>query len=131
MMKNILLHISLLSLLFILLSCEKEPSGVVDTSLTVPIILGAYVSLPVLNLDTTTGDAVVRLPNGTYKISDSLVVQISDVDGMRDVSMLNTQSCCQIHLTSSLQENCNGETHHIILQKSHSSLIALMLVSTK
>jgi hypothetical protein len=67
-------------------SCEKENSGLLEIPLAAPFVSSARISTPFINIDTTTGGAVQRLPDGTYAISDSVVATVKNASGLQNIT---------------------------------------------
>jgi hypothetical protein len=82
-MRTAIILIPLLAVLF--WSCEKNKTTPVDYSVAQPYLLAASVVSQHFNLDDATNGAVTRLPDGTYRISDSITVQIIDPVGSSDL----------------------------------------------
>jgi hypothetical protein len=82
-------HIFLLaSLSFMLTSCERDREGSIDAVIASPIVVSAAVESGALNLDTTNSASVTRLPDGTYRIAETLSAQIefgSGIENLRSV----------------------------------------------
>ena len=81
-MKIQILHCSIAILLSAsLLSCKREVSELIDPSFQPPYLLKARLTCTVLNLDTTTTGSVIRLSDGTFTLSDSVMATIADSSG--------------------------------------------------
>ena len=87
-MKNFALAIAIFVAGLASLSCEKEKNGIVDSNLSPPFISSEYLIIQTLDLDTTTGYAVTRLQNGSFRISDSIIAQISDDYGLQNINQV-------------------------------------------
>jgi hypothetical protein len=78
---------ALVALLLLSAGCRNEQSTVIDPPLTAPYLFSFQLSVPAVNLDTSSAPAVIRLANRTYKIEDSLsVIVIDPTDGNNIVS---------------------------------------------
>lgn len=67
-------------------SCEKESGSPVDVSLTSPFLSGSLIVQDTINLDDTSSTAyVTRLPNGRFRITDTLFAQVSSPLGFGDI----------------------------------------------
>jgi hypothetical protein len=88
MKRSFFYSIVLCSALF-LLSCEKEKSDLIDVSLNSPFISSLQLATSSANLDTTTGSAVVHLPDGSYTISDTIVIRVRQVGGLYNLRRVN------------------------------------------
>ena len=71
-----------------LISCEKEKSGTTDITLSAPFISSTSLTTSSINLDTTSTGAVIRQPNGTYTITDSLAAVVTDPLGTSDLQLI-------------------------------------------
>lgn len=80
---NIIL--STLSLL-LLASCEREQGGALDPDLTAPMIASASLDDETLNLDTTSSGSVVRLPDGTYRVTQFLYASVTNETGIQNLN---------------------------------------------
>ncbi len=79
-----------LMLLALLLTsgCRKEPGAVIDPDYRAPYILDLQLRRTLLDLDSTAAPAVVRNPDGSYTVTDSIFATIVDpTDGS------NIRSC--------------------------------------
>src|SRR5213593_1081621 len=86
---NKLLFSVSISMIFLFSSCEKDNNGVVDQALMPPFLVSLTSSNSTLNLDTTTSDAVTRLPNNMFKISGSVVANVTDPNGWQDIRQVS------------------------------------------
>jgi hypothetical protein len=79
-------HIFLLiALVFLLSSCEKDKDGPLDSDLHLPALTSASMTLPSVNLDTTTGTGLTHLPDGSYRITETVSGQIDDAAGLSNL----------------------------------------------
>lgn len=70
-------NILLLAVLSVFLSsCEKDREGAIDPVLSAPLVESASIGTAILNLDTTSDAGVLRLPDGTYRITQPLSARI-------------------------------------------------------
>jgi hypothetical protein len=82
-------YIVIIGLLFIFLACEKEKSSLVDSSFLPPFMQSADLSISFINIDTTSGTSVVRLPDGKFKITISISAQTNDPIGISDIKQVS------------------------------------------
>ncbi len=69
-------------------SCEKETSSIIDSNLSVPILTSVTSSDAIINLDTTTSAAVVKLPNGTFKVSGAILARAYHSSGLQNIKLV-------------------------------------------
>lgn len=77
-----------IALSFTISSCEKEKEGIIDSNFSAPFISSVTIPHNILNLDTTTSSSVTLLPNGTYRITDSLFAQTTSVSGAQTIKSI-------------------------------------------
>ncbi len=87
MNKNFI-KILLTALSFSLFSCEKEKNSVVDQFLIPPSVISVSLSDTSLDLDTTTANTIIRT-NGVYRITDSIIVTVTDINGINDIKQVS------------------------------------------
>jgi hypothetical protein len=79
-------HILFLAALVLLLSsCEKDKSGPLDSNLFLPALSSAAIALPSVNLDTTTGSGLTHLPDGSYRITETVSGRVSFASGVTNL----------------------------------------------
>ncbi len=67
-------------------SCEKEKNSLVDTNLSTPLVSSTSVVVSSINLDDTVATGhVVKLPDGTYRITDTVLTEASSPLGYSDI----------------------------------------------
>lgn len=70
---------------FVLLSCEKKQDHVVDSVLESPLLISSTLRSSNIHLDTSSGSHVIRLPNGNYTITDSIVAVVTHISGVGSI----------------------------------------------
>lgn len=85
-MKNLAVPFAVLFFGILFISCEKGKNGTVDPLLVPPLIVSSSLHDTSVNLDTTSSGAVTRLPDGTFRISDSLHARLIDPNGSADIA---------------------------------------------
>jgi hypothetical protein len=83
------LFLSFAALAVLLTSCERDRDGVIDTSLASPLVTAASLDHGALNLDTTSDATVTRLPDGTYRISQSLYAHVAYAPGISGLTAVS------------------------------------------
>lgn len=71
-----------------LISCEKDKSGTIDIALSAPFVFSTSLTTSSINLDTTSTGAVIRRPDGTFTITDSLTAVVTDPLGTSDLRQI-------------------------------------------
>jgi hypothetical protein len=56
----------------VFISCEKDQNGLLNPSIKTPLVNSAVLVHGHVDLDTTTGASVTRMPDGTYIIRDTI-----------------------------------------------------------
>lgn len=81
-MRQILPYTVAICLALFLLSCEKEKTDLIEVSLNSPFVSSLALRTSSVNLDTTTGSAVIHLPDGSYTISDTATATVRIAGGL-------------------------------------------------
>ena len=69
----------------LLQSCEKENTGLIEIPLAAPFVSSLRITTPFINIDTTTGGAVQRQPDGTYTILDTVAANVTNISGLQNI----------------------------------------------